>query len=127
MKLRLLGNKIRFRLSEPEVYALSSVNQIQAALSINPFEKDNFRYTITCDKHTFQTEISFKSNELKIHLPLEKVKAWSDTDAVGIEESVLVGTGEQFVILIEKDFKCLSDRNEDESKLFPNPKGEEGC
>jgi hypothetical protein len=127
MKLRLLGNKIRFRLSEPEVYALSSVHQVQAALSLNPVEKDNFRYTITCDKLTFTTEISFKANELKVHMPLEKIKAWSDTDSVGIEETVLIGTGEQFVILIEKDFKCLSDREEDESKLFPNPKDQEGC
>lgn len=121
MKLRLLGNKIRLRLSQPEVLALAEVKQIHSILPINPFEADNFRYSIHCSKDTQNLIVSFEKNVLRIDLPLEKVKSWADGDQVGIEESVIGKSGEEITVLVEKDFKCLTDRGEDESQLFDNP------
>lgn len=121
MKLRILGNKIRFRLSEPEVYAFSEVHQVQAALNINPLEKNNLRYSLNCDAAFTNSNIEFNLNELKINVPLNDVKSWAASDQVGLEYPVIVPSGEDFTILIEKDFQCLTERGEDESKLFPNP------
>ncbi len=121
MKLRLLGNKIRFRLSEPEVFALSEVHEIQSTLPINPSDSDNFRYSIHTSKNTFSPTVKFEKNELRIDLPLDRVAKWAKSDQIGIEEIVLSNSGEELVILVEKDFQCLTSRGEDESKLFQNP------
>ena len=121
MKLRILGNKIRFRLSEPEVYAFSEVQQVQAALNINPLEKNNLRYSLNSDAAISNSNLEFASNELKINVPKDDVKSWAGSDKVGLEYDILASSGERFTILIEKDFQCLTERGEDESKLFPNP------
>ncbi len=127
MKLRLLGNKIRLRLSEPEVYALAEVHQVQSVLPLNPFEKDNFHYSIHSDANTLFPKATFLKNELRVDLPLMDVKQWAGSDQVGIENTIVSNSGEEIVILVEKDFKCLTDRNEDESHLFDNPDKNKNC
>ncbi len=127
MKLRLLGNKIRLRLSEPEVYALAEVHEVQSFLPLNPLDKDNFHYSIHSDSKTLTPKAGFEKNELRIDLPLSEVKKWAGSNEVGIENIILSNSGEEIVILIEKDFKCLSDRGEDESKLFENPDKNKNC
>lgn len=121
MKLRLLGNKVRFRLSEPEVYALSSIHQVQAFLPLSPMDSGNLRYAIYCSKDFHDFSMTFDKNELKVNIPLEEVRKWADTDTVGIESQFMSQSGEMITLLIEKDFQCLSDRGEDETKLYPNP------
>lgn len=122
MKLRLLGNKIRLRLSEPEVYALAEVHQVQSVLPINPFEKDNFHYSIYCASDTLTPKAKFEKNELRIDLPLSEVKKWAGSNQVGIENTIFSNSGENIIILVEKDFQCLAERGEDESNLFKNPR-----
>ncbi|MEZ4932033.1 MAG: hypothetical protein R2788_07940 [Saprospiraceae bacterium] len=46
---------------------------------------------------------------------------WSRSDEVGLEDDMPLGDGNALHILVEKDFKCLTERSEDESDLFPNP------
>jgi hypothetical protein len=121
MKLRLLGNKIRFRLSEPEVFALAENSSVQSSLPINPFENDNFRYSIKPNQEIESISIRFEHNELRIELPIALVKTWAKTDKVGIDHSLLTNSGEEISILIEKDFQCLTERGEDETNLFKNP------
>jgi hypothetical protein len=127
MKLRLLGNKIRLRLSEPEVFALADAKEIQASLPINPFDRDNFRYSIHTSTETPNPTARFEHNELRIDLPWQEVKQWAGSDQVGIEDTIVTNSGEEIIILVEKDFKCLVDRGEDESSLFENPGGAEKC
>ena len=53
---------------------------------------------------------------------------WATTDQVGIEKTIFVAEGSDLAILIEKDFKCLTDRpHEDESDLFENPMNNHDC
>ena len=111
MKLRLLGNKIRFRLSQPEVLALAEVKMVQASLMINPSEKENFKYSIHCNKEIQNTGMEFQNNELRLELPLNMIKEWANSDQVGIEKSIISKSGEELTLLIEKDFKCLNCSN----------------
>ena len=47
---------------------------------------------------------------------------------VGMQKIISVGEEIDLSILIEKDFKCLTDRpNEDESDLFENPINKHDC
>ena len=41
---------------------------------------------------------------------------------MGISDDLFLENEDKLSILVEKDFKCLTDRSEDESDMFPNPK-----
>ena len=127
MKLRLLGNKIRFRLSQPEVLALKEIKFVQSTLMINPFEINNFKYSVHCDDDINEAKATFQNNELRVEIPSSLVNAWADSEDVGIVEGFTGNSGEEIIILVEKDFKCLTERGENETELFDNPDTEKDC
>lgn len=127
MKLRLLGNKIRFRLSQPEVLALKEIKFVQSTLMINPFENNNFKYSVHCDEEINEVKATFQNNELRVEIPGSQVYSWADSDDVGIVEGFRGNSGEEIIILVEKDFQCLSERGEDESELYNNPDSRKDC
>ena len=49
------------------------------------------------------------------------VKEWVKTDLEGFDAIMDNGTEEGLYVLVEKDWQCLTPRDEDESDLFPNP------
>ncbi len=49
--------------------------------------------------------------------------AWANSSEISLRASSPLPDGNELTILVEKDFKCLTDRpHEDESDLFPHPK-----
>ena len=64
---------------------------------------------------------TFRNNQLIVSIPRSEGNHWMQTEAVGLERAFPLQNGNELRLLIEKDFKCLSDRpNEDESDAFPN-------
>jgi hypothetical protein len=69
-----------------------------------------------------QPTASFSNQLINITIPASLGMAWANSDQVGIEHETLFGNGQSLRILVEKDFKCLTERSgEDESDHFPNP------
>lgn len=117
MKLRIQGNSIRFRLSQTEVRNLGEGIHCIGNLDFPSGNRLSYRLSIgaklVCD---------FSDNLITISLPETAVKAWATTDQVGIKGELNLENGDKLSILVEKDFQCLTERAEDESDLFPNPK-----
>jgi len=115
MKLRILGNSIRLRLSQSEVDEIQNGNSVQEHVQ---FGTNVFVYEL---KPTSSSELNarFENNTIVVEIPFVLGNEW----AAGNEVS-LNGQAGPVKLLIEKDFKCLTDRNEDESDLFPNPNTE---
>lgn len=111
MKLRILDNSIRLRLSQTEVNSLGSGNAVHVHVSLQP---DSFKYTVLPGVGPLRA--AFRNSEMIVEIPQSDIDSWWDSDRVSIE-----GNHEDVKILVEKDFKCLTDRNEDESDLFENP------
>ena len=59
-------------------------------------------------------------------MPDKMADEWANSQKISLENNMSIGNGLALKILIEKDFKCLTERGEDESDLFANP-NEEMC
>ena len=116
MKLRIKGNTIRFRLTQTE---LDKINTGSVEDQIGFPGGNSLTYKIQKGK-SYAAE--FVQDVLTITVPAEIINDWVTTDKVGIENSVGLTDGSRLDILLEKDFKCLTERpTEDESDMFPNP------
>ncbi len=114
MKLRIKGNSIRFRLTQSEVQQLAAEGKVTETLKLGP----TLNYTIQKNDAAF-IEASYKLNEIKINLPISITDNWVHSNKVSIEQTIN-GDGEDILILIEKDFKCLKARPH-EADMYPHP------
>lgn len=113
MKIRILDNSLRFRFSQTELKILSEKGIIKKEMTFPNANK--FIYSLnTTTRNDLTAE--FIGNEIKVHIPSKKVDELSNTDLISVENNF-----SGLAILIEKDFKCLTERKEDETELFENP------
>jgi hypothetical protein len=64
---------------------------------------------------------SFNDNCISIGISEGIIDKWAGTDEISISGKVKISDQEELSILIEKDFQCLSPREEDETDMFPHP------
>lgn len=67
----------------------------------------------------FNCELS--DNIVSVSLNTEAINEWADSDQVSLGGELDLEKGSKLSILVEKDFKCLTVRPEDETDMFPNP------
>ena len=119
MKLRIKDNSVRLRLAQSEVIELAERGTVE---SVTRFPGGaTVRYGL---KKTEEGRITltWKENTLLVLVPEDKVQIWTESDLVGFSERINMVGSDPLDVVIEKDFKCLTDRpGEDESDLYPNP------
>jgi len=112
MKLRILGNSLRLRLSQSEVDQIGQGKAVEVSID---FPKSKLTYRLaTSDSDEIQAD--YCENRISVELPNALAQSWANSNEVCIK-----GEYEGLTLLIEKDFKCLTDRDENESDLFANP------
>lgn len=117
MKLRIKGNSIRFRLQQNEVRQLVETGRIAESCTIGPLEILTFELAVA-----EQFSAGFLGNILTVNLPVDTVNFWANSDQNGIESSIDNGIDNKLKVYIEKDYACLTVRNnEDDTDAFPNP------
>jgi len=120
LKLRILDNSIRLRLSRSEVDAAATDGLVKGRVRF-PGGK-TFDYILENSPATVAPEAHLSDNVLTVRVPVIDIQSWAASDKVAIDAEQLLGDGEHLRILIEKDFQCLSPREgEDESDMFPHP------
>ncbi|MFY0652586.1 MAG: hypothetical protein JXQ96_11160 [Cyclobacteriaceae bacterium] len=118
MKLRILNNSLRLRLSQSEVDQLKSEDQVSGKTS---FTNSDLLYSFVISDTEDDVSGDFSGGHLKIKVSKNIAKNWVDSDEVGFENK----DQSALRILVEKDFQCLHKRpKEDESDSFPNPLAE---
>ena len=120
MKIRILGNSIRLRLSQTEVRQLSEKGTVTEQTQFGPTAETTLVYTLE-KRGDEPISATFSNNRIQVFLPDTTVDNWASSNEVSLENQMPLDNGNSLRILVEKDFKCLTDRNEDESDLFPNP------
>jgi hypothetical protein len=112
MKIRIKGNSLRYRLTRTDVDTFTQTGYLE--------EQTNFgNYTLiyaiqSSDTNTLTS--TYKNNKITLLMPKAMVKEWADTERVGFENKT-----PDFFLLVEKDFKCLDNVEEDQSDNYPNP------
>ena len=127
MKLRILNNSLRLRLSQTEVRELATQQCVCASTNFPGGGK--LQYCLQLSDQLNDIQASFSDQRILISLPANMANDWANSDTISLRAENTLADGEALSLLIEKDFKCLTDRpHEDESDLFPHPKdGEIAC
>jgi hypothetical protein len=122
MKLRIRGNSIRLRLNQKDIAKIRSDKLCEETVE---FPSGNiFSYQLLVLNEVKAPEVDFVDNTIKVKIGENEAQTWIETDQIGI-----YGEHGKIKISIEKDFRCLTARDEEEDKdAFPHPKeGAESC
>jgi hypothetical protein len=123
MKIRIKGNTIRYRLDKLDITALQQAGKVEADTTIGA---QALHFCIKT-KDIANATVKLEAFGLHLSLPQQQVRQWAETDQVGIEQELPNADGSVLKILVEKDFKCLTQRDEDESQAFDNPLAGHNC
>ena len=121
MKLRLLDDSIRLRLSRDEVIAADERGVVEAQTRFP--DGSVLTFALEAQKNGSNASASFTRDRLVVKLPAPKIAAWAkDETAVSLRDELALPLGGPLKLLVEKDFRCLAPRDdEDQSNLFRNP------
>lgn len=121
MKLRILDDSIRLRLSQSEV---GRIAQGEAVRSHTRFPHGSFLgYGLEPSTAT-AIGATFLDNVITVRVPAEAARNWATTDQVALTSSQPIEGGE-LTVLVEKDFECLEPRTgEEDQDAFPNTKAD---
>jgi len=115
MKIRIKGNSLRYRLTKSDMYRLSQEGYLEDKTN---FGKRELIYVIQ-KNNTPELSAFFDDNVICLQIPEKMIEELNTTDRVGFE-----GTEGNLHLLVEKDFTCLDNVNEDQSDNYPNPLAE---
>jgi hypothetical protein len=120
MKLRIKGNSIRLRLTQSEVEELNKKGHVEDLVNFGDGVK--FIYEIKkADLNKNILEPVCKANKISVLVCQDQISQWAQTNKVTIKENYINSDGDEVIVMIEKDVKCGSPRDEDESDRFPHP------
>ncbi len=126
MKLRILGNSVRMRVTQTELTQIAAGEPVREAVDFGGGRL--FKYRLKSDGGARQPKADYAENTLTITLPATQVSEWANSDMVSIRAEQAVDGGSELKILVEKDFACLQPREgEDESDMFPHPEEAKTC
>ena len=118
MKIRIHGNSVRFRLSKSEVGRLENEGYLEETTD---FGAAQLAYEV--QKSTVaEMKARFEQNKITLEVPENFLAGWAANTIVGFEGNMPLGNGGSLYMLIEKDFKCLDNVDEDQSDNYDNPK-----
>lgn len=113
MKLRIKGNSLRYRLTKSDVTRLGSAGFLEEH---SEFAGKTLVYAIvTTQGDTLSAD--YIIDRIELRMPAVMINELNNTDRVGFEDR----TG-PVSLLVEKDFTCLDNVEEDQSDNFPNPR-----
>lgn len=119
MKVRIKGNSIRYRLTKSEVAEFCANGKIT---TWTDFNEHALYYTLMSDESCAEMTVALDNHIIVVRIPESYRNEWKKEDKIGFQHTMLLDNGKEMLILIEKDFVCLDERDEDESDNYPNPK-----
>lgn len=118
MKLRILSNSLRLRLTQSEVQSIEQGGAVEARTNFPDGQSLHYRISSSTGD---EIVASFSDQIIQVLVPADMLLKWARGTEVSLRSKLVPEDSEKLSILIEKDFKCLTERAEDESDLFPNP------
>ena len=120
MKLRVLDNSIRLRLTRKEVDQVLQDALVRGRVAFAG--SNTFDYVLESSPATVNAEAHISNNVLTVRVPEQDIRDWATSEQVSIMSEQVLDGGGALKILVEKDFACLAPREgEDESDMYPHP------
>ena len=119
MKLRILGDSLRLRLSKSDVKTFAETGRVEEVTHFGP--QAQMRYALVHAQDVARLEAAFDGSEIVVRMPSSMARGWADTDTITLQ-----GEHGELSLLVEKDFKCAIPRpGEEDYDGFEHPTG--GC
>lgn len=127
MKLRILGDSVRLRLSKSDVQTLCEQGQVADTAHFGAGAA--LTYTLRLDEGAADVHARLEGSHIRVSLPRAQGVAWAEGDEVGISASQSLAEDRELSLLIEKDFQCLAPRDgEEDYDGFEHPEaGTKSC
>ena len=126
MKLRILDNSIRLRLTRTEVETVNSGGLVRGRVHFG--DAKAFEYVLESLPATVTPEADISNSVMTVRVPNADVQKWAKSEQVSISAEQILEDGNRLTILVEKDFACLTPREgEDETDMFPHPNENGPC
>ncbi len=116
MKIRILGNSLRLRLSQSEVSNLAEDMHVSDSID---FGGRKLIYALQ-GADTEKIYAEYSGDIVTVNVPEKMIRQWTSTDQVGFDYKQPLNDNEFLSILVEKDFACITPRK-GEDDLYPNP------
>lgn len=118
MKLRIKGDSLRVRLSRSEVDSLAQSGTLEDSTR---FVSSTLKYTLTSKEGISDLEADFNLGEITLYVPSAIATAWPGNDVISYKAEMPLPGGNKLALLLEKDFKCIDNTEEDQSDNYENP------
>ena len=119
MKLRILGNSVRVRVSQAEMAKIVNEGAVEESVEFAAGVRLTYRIQTA---PTGAVGASYQGRCVRVVLPWAAVERWRQPEEVSIRGEQPLPGGGCLKILVEKDFACLIPReDEEQAGLFPNP------
>lgn len=112
MKIRIKGNSLRYRLTKGDMSTLEKKGELE---EFTNFAGQTLVYSLKTTKNPVLSA-DFIGNKITLNMPVDMVTEITHTDKVGFQN-----TYGDLYLLVEKDFTCLDNVEEDQSDNYPNP------
>ncbi|HVW12170.1 MAG TPA: hypothetical protein VHB54_00015 [Mucilaginibacter sp.] len=113
MKIRIKGNSLRYRLTRSDVAAIIKDGKLEERTEFGHGATFIYALQTTPD---YDLSATFNDNRITLFVSHTMIDRLANTDEVGFES----GQGKLF-LLVEKDFTCLDNLDEDQADNYPNP------
>ncbi|MCR9163908.1 MAG: DUF7009 family protein [Nannocystaceae bacterium] len=124
MKLRILGDSLRLRLSKSDVEAFSTTGRVQDVIRFGGDAQ--LTYALEHAEDVEALSASFVRDLVLVRMPTSMARGWADTDEITLRSAQSIDADAALSLLIEKDFKCAVPRpGEEDYDGFEHPTG--GC
>ena len=115
MKLRIQGNSLRLRLTQKEVAELHDRSLVESSIEFAPLR--TLVYLLEGSSQAKAVTANFDGQSIRVMVPMRVMTEWIESDQVSIESLSQAGMR----LLIEKDFQCLHQSDEQDPDAYPNP------
>ena len=113
MKLRLLDDSVRLRLSRQDVAELAAHGRVEAAVNL---PSGPLTYALVLGE---AVTVDLVDGTVTVSVPRDEARDWAGAD----EPVGLYGEDGPVAVAVEKDFHCLIPRRGgDPEDFYPNPK-----
>jgi hypothetical protein len=121
MKLRIKDNSLRFRIDQSELAYLVDSGRIEKTIYFASDDHSRLTYSLECRPSFANATLLYDPQEVTIVLSKDEVKAWAESEQVGIYATIDVGPHGTLDILVEKNYACVDLSDADNRDTFPNP------
>lgn len=118
MKIRIKGNSVRIRLTKTGVSLITTAGYLEEQTS---FGATALVYALQRVAEGTTLSASFENNKITIYIPAVLLDNWATNEVVGFDARMPIDHDDTLYLLVEKDFKCLDNTDEDQSDNFENP------